>query len=121
MVFSPDLINDAMAYEAFIQVMLMNPYRQSQHRFMRQAEALLAYQAAELPSRIKAPTSVLVGEDDQLTPPYLSKELAARISGATLGVLPGGHVGFVEYPERYNQALLEILGWVTMPPNLCST
>lgn len=109
MVYSPALVNNSKAYEAFVQVMLANPYRQSQHGFMRQAEALLARVTPLQLSQIRAPTSVLVGEHDQLTPPYLAKELAALIPGAALGVLPGAHSGFVEYPDQYNQALFEVL------------
>lgn len=109
MVFSPALANNSKAYEAFIQVMLDNPYRQSSHGFLRQAEALLAYEfdGRPLPDSISA--TVIVGEHDQLTPPYLSEQLAAAIPGAALQVLPGAHSGFVEQPERWTAALANAL------------
>lgn len=109
MVCSPALVNNTKAYEAFVQIMIANPYRQSQHGFIRQTEALLSHTTPSELSRIQIPTSVLVGEYDQLTPPYMSKELVALIPGATLNLLPGAHSGFMEHPERYNQALLEAL------------
>jgi 3-oxoadipate enol-lactonase len=52
---------------------------------------------------------VLVGEHDQLTPPYLSQELAELLPNATLKVLAGAHSGFVEYPALYAQTVSEIL------------
>jgi len=109
MVYSPALANNSQAYEAFIQFMLANPYRQSAHGFLRQAEALLAYrQPADL-RKLETPTAVVVGEHDQLTPKYMSEELVGAIPGSTLQVLPGAHSGFVEYPDEYNQLLRETL------------
>jgi len=109
MVYSPNLARNPTAYEAFVQVMLANPYRQTDHGFFRQAEALLAYKAPPSLAELRLPTSILVGEHDQLTPRYMSEELAAALPGASLQVLPGAHAGFLEYPNDYNQAILNIL------------
>ena len=109
MVYSPLLANNSERYEAFIQVMLANPYRQSTHGFLRQAEALLAYRRpANLPE-LRNPVAVMVGEHDQLTPKYMSEELVAAIPGSTLQTLPGAHSGFVEHPDQYNQVLRDTL------------
>ena len=55
---------------------------------------------ARLP-RIKAPTLVLHGERDLLTPPANARILATRIPDATLAVIPGaGHAYFVERPDE---------------------
>ena len=108
MIYSPSLANNPKAYEAFIQAMLANPYRQTDQGFFRQAEALLSYKQPSL-RELKTPTAVLVGEHDQLTPKYMSEELAAAIPGSSLQVLPGAHSGFVEFPEQYNQVLLRTL------------
>jgi 3-oxoadipate enol-lactonase len=109
MVYSPTLANNEPAYEAFIQFMVNNPYRQSMQGFVRQADALLEYTAPSQLSTVQVPTSVLVGEHDQLTPPYLSEELAELLPNATLKVLAGAHSGFVEYPALYAQTVSEIL------------
>jgi pimeloyl-ACP methyl ester carboxylesterase len=43
---------------------------------------------------------VLVGAEDVLTPPSQAVEIASRIPGAQLKVLPrGGHGMVIEYPE----------------------
>lgn len=105
LVYSPALANKPKAYEAFIQVMLANPYRQTDHGFFRQADALLAYTVPAKLAEMRVPAAVLVGEYDQLTPPYLSKQLAEAIPGAALHVLPGAHSGFAERPDEWTSAI----------------
>ena len=109
MVYSPALANNPTAYEAFIQVMVNNPYRQTDHGFFRQAEGLLAYRVEDAPVPPSIPAAVMVGECDQLTPPYLSELLTAAIPGATLELLPGAHSGFIEHPDQWNAAIATAL------------
>lgn len=110
LVYSPALANRPKVYEVYIQMMLSNPYRQTDHGFFRQAAALLAYGPSDRLSELASlPTTVLVGEDDQLTPPYLSRQLAEAIPGATLHVLPAAHSGFVEYPDAWTAAIRHAL------------
>jgi len=64
---------------------------------------------ADLP-RIAAPTLVLVGENDSETPPSYSAEIAARIDGADMQVIPGaGHLSNVENAGAVNAALFAFL------------
>ncbi len=59
---------------------------------------------------IRCPTLVLVGEDDELTPPDRSAEIADGIPGATLVNIPGaGHLSTLERPIEVTQALVEWL------------
>jgi pimeloyl-ACP methyl ester carboxylesterase len=59
---------------------------------------------------IACPTLVLVGEDDVLTPPPLSSEIAAGVPGARLVQVPGsGHLSPLDQPERVTEALMEWL------------
>lgn len=61
--------------------------------------------ATEWLSRIKAPTLVVVGADDTLTPPALSEALAKAIPRARLVVVPdAGHLSPVENPEAFDRA-----------------
>ena len=47
-----------------------------------------------------------VGELDLVLPPRFSEELAERISGARLAVIPAsGHQPFQEVPDDYNRLL----------------
>jgi pimeloyl-ACP methyl ester carboxylesterase len=57
---------------------------------------------------IACPTLVLVGDDDQLTPPALAREMAAGIQGARLVVVPEcGHLSTLERPQAVTEALVE--------------
>lgn len=59
---------------------------------------------------IDVPTLVLVGEQDILTPPAESEQLAAGIPGAELRVIPGaGHVTCMEAPALFNAHLRDFL------------
>ena len=61
---------------------------------------------------IACPTLVLVGDEDQLTPPALAHEMAAGIPGARLVVVPEcGHLSTLERPQAVTQALLEWMRW----------
>ena len=107
--YSPALYDDEARYEKIVQFMANNPYAQTRHGFLRQAEALLAHDPGEAAKGIRAPTLVLVGGDDPRTPSYLSERLVALIPSATLRILKGAHAGFVEFPDEYNTAILDFL------------
>jgi 3-oxoadipate enol-lactonase len=65
--------------------------------------------SAVLP-RIAVPTLVLVGEEDEVTPPDESRRMAEAIPGARLEVLRGaGHLSSLEAPEDFNRILVEFL------------
>lgn len=58
---------------------------------------------------IRAPTAVVVGEEDHATPPAMADELAALIPGATLTVLRGArHLTPIERPAEIAEALLAL-------------
>lgn len=60
---------------------------------------------------ITAPTVVVVGEDDQATPPDHARAIARSIRGAELVVLPAcRHLSPVERPAEVAAALQEVLG-----------
>jgi pimeloyl-ACP methyl ester carboxylesterase len=62
-------------------------------------------------SQVTVPTLVLVGEDDVLTPPALSKEMAARLACSTLVVVENaGHLTNLEQPAAFNAAVKTFLG-----------
>jgi pimeloyl-ACP methyl ester carboxylesterase len=64
--------------------------------------AVERYDGATAAARVKAPTLVLGGEDDLMTPPRLTRELAAAIAGARAVVVPeAGHMIVQEQPERF--------------------
>ncbi len=59
---------------------------------------------------IEAPTLVLVGEEDTLTPPDDARAIAAAIPDAEFLIVPeAGHMANLENPEAFNTALLGFL------------
>ena len=59
---------------------------------------------------IRLPTLILVGEEDRITPPALSAELAKLIGGARLEHIAGaGHLANIEQPDRFNRTLDDFL------------
>lgn len=73
----------------------------------RDLAACNAYRGAgDACANVVAPTLVLSGRDDQMTPARQGERLAAAISGATWHVLPDcGHMIMVEQPDAVLQAL----------------
>ena len=69
-------------------------------------DAIMAFDRRAQVNAIATPTLVICAEDDMVTPPYLSWELAELIPGAKLTLLPdGGHF----YPQTRPEAFLEAL------------
>src|SRR4026209_1606516 len=69
-------------------------------------DAIVRFDRRARLGEIRCPTLVVVAGDDALTPPFYSEELASRIPGAKLVVLPtGGHFAPALQPEEYNAAV----------------
>jgi pimeloyl-ACP methyl ester carboxylesterase len=78
--------------------------------FVRQCEACLAHDTADRLRGVHAPTLVLCGRHDQLTPPKLHRELADEIPGARLVTFQvGAHLVMAEAAERFNRTVLQFL------------
>ena len=60
--------------------------------------------------RLAMPALVVVGEEDELTPPAHSVELARQIPGARLVTIAGaGHLSNLEQPEAFNGAMRDFM------------
>jgi 3-oxoadipate enol-lactonase len=71
--------------------------------------ALRRDQTEFLPN-ILQPTLVVVGSEDQITPPADSEAIRRGIGGSRLAVIEGaGHVSNVERPEEFNRVLTKFL------------
>jgi len=73
-------------------------------------EAIAQMDLREDLPRIKAPTLVIGAEQDQSTPPEKSREIALRIPGAELVVVPdAAHIANVEQPDAVSNQILDHL------------
>ena len=74
------------------------------------AEAVWLADQRERAAAIRVPTLVLVGDQDKVTPPPLSDELAALIPDAKLQVIAGaGHLANIEKPGDFNRAVEDFI------------
>ena len=109
MLVHPDRHNDA----ALKQIHVAMCHDVGAEAYVRQQCAILTRaDSRPMLGSIKCPTLVLVGEQDVLTPPVLSEEMAAGIPGARLVKVPHcGHLSTLEQPDAVNAALVE---WMRM-------
>ena len=79
--------------------------------YLRQQQAIMSRPDSRPGlAAIACPTLVLVGDDDQPTPPELAREMAAMIAGSRLVIIPDcGHLSTLERPQAVTEALVEWL------------
>jgi pimeloyl-ACP methyl ester carboxylesterase len=71
---------------------------------------IVALNTAEVLASVRVPTLIVWGEDDDLVPFSLGRQLHERLAGARLFVLPGtNHFCMYEQPREFNNALLTFL------------
>jgi 3-oxoadipate enol-lactonase len=93
----PDLMRDRR--EAFLKT--------EPEVFRGACEALATLDLRPELSKVKVPVLVMVGEQDEATPPPMSRELAAGLPDAQLKIIPGcAHVPQLQAPETF----LEMIG-----------
>ena len=103
----PMLVHAARLEEpALTGIVIAMAERIGRDAFLRQQTAIMARpDSRPILTRITCPTLVLCGRQDALTPPALSEELAAGISGARLEIVEAcGHLASLERPEAVNAA-----------------
>lgn len=89
--------------QASLSALRVEPYKQALH-------AIVTTDFRSVLPRISVPTLVIVGEEDQVTPPQASEFLANSIAGASLVKIPdAGHLINLERPEAFNAALTAFL------------
>jgi len=109
--YSPGFLEQRGAAEEVLKRMLAYPFQTKAEGIERQGRGLLVWNGTRVKElrKIKAPTLVLVGKDDVLTPPAFSRELARLIPKARLKIIPGGHGFAAEQAEAFNKAVLAFL------------
>jgi 3-oxoadipate enol-lactonase len=84
--------------------------RNDKASYLRAAKAAWNFSLCGRLGEVRAPTLVVVGEQDRVTPPFLSEEIAAKIAGAKLVRIPDcGHISNMERPQEFNRAVMEFL------------
>ena len=116
--FRYDMSLPALFAESYIKknpeailVMRENNIRNNpQKPIVNLAKSCLKHNINDRISDIKAPTLIIVGEEDILIPLKYSKILHERIRGSKLVIIKDcGHVPPIEKPEAFNKVVLEFL------------
>jgi 3-oxoadipate enol-lactonase len=110
--FSTSFLRNNQAVRDTAALLASNPYPMSAEAYQRQADAYGQFDALDRLGTITAPTLVIVGEQDLLTPPWIAAEVAAAIRGARFEVIEGdgsSHVVPIERPDDFNQLVTDFL------------
>lgn len=107
---SDNFLDDSDRVAWLCWLLRQNPYPQRLEGFLRQIEAMQQHDASDRLHLIRCPVSIIVGEDDCVSPPRYSRELREQLTGASLVELPNiGHAPPLEDPGRFNSLLAECL------------
>ena len=110
--FSTAFLRNHQAVRDTAELLASNPYPMSPEAYRRQADAYLQFDALDRLAAITAPTLVVVGEQDLLTPPWIAREVAEAIPGARFEVIRGdgsSHLVPIERPDEFNRLVLDFL------------
>jgi len=108
-IFSEDFIKKNK--ETLLQMKIVSSEINPPNAIIKLAEACLKHNTTDRLSEIKAPTLIIVGEEDTLIPVKYSKLLNEGISGSRLVIIKGsGHVPSIEKPGEFNRIVLNFLG-----------
>jgi pimeloyl-ACP methyl ester carboxylesterase len=78
--------------------------------FERQLNANITHDTRNKLREIKMPTLILVGKDDELTPPNMAEELNSEIPSSKLVMFEkGGHGLYWEVPDLFNKTVLDFV------------
>ncbi len=110
--FSTAFLRNHDAVRDTAALLASNPYPMSPEAYGRQADAYRQFDALDRLAAITAPTLVVVGEQDLLTPPWIAREVAEAIPRARFEVVRGegsSHVVPIERPDEFNRLVLNFL------------
>lgn len=110
--FSSSFLRNKQAVQETIALLASNPNPVGPEAYDRQAQAYLHFDALDQLGAINAPTLVIVGEQDLLTPPWVAREVANGIPGSRFELVTGdgsSHVMPIERPDDFNRLVMNFL------------
>jgi pimeloyl-ACP methyl ester carboxylesterase len=110
--FSESFLRNREAVNQTLQMLASNPNPVSAEAYHRQAEAYVKHNTLDRLGQVTATTLVIAGEQDRLTPPWITREVADAIPNAEYLLVKGdgaSHVTPLERPDDFNNAVLSFL------------
>lgn len=91
-------------------------------RLIKMARSTKAESVVDHLSSISAPTLLVWGRDDAITPPDVAEEFARRLPNAQLRFIERcGHAPMIEHPKRFNRYMLDFLAEAIGSPEFVSS
>ncbi|HEX4357087.1 MAG TPA: alpha/beta fold hydrolase [Pseudonocardia sp.] len=120
--FSPELLNSPMFGAMMEQLLPFFPQTEVEVRtVVEQWDADLAHNTTDRLPGITAPTLVIGGEQDLLTPPWQCAKVAELIPGAQLKIFAGPGSSHAVGLERTEEFLAEVLPFLAAQPAPATT
>jgi pimeloyl-ACP methyl ester carboxylesterase len=94
----------------FESIMAGNP--QTTEAYLAQLHSIEHHDTRRRLAAVRCPVLTLVGEEDLIIYPKLSRRLHDELPESTWVEVPGGHGCLWEYPEDFNSAVLSFLAGV---------
>jgi 3-oxoadipate enol-lactonase len=110
--FSTSFLRNHQAVRDTADLLASNPNPMTPQAYQRQADAYGQFDALDRLGAITAPTLVVAGEQDLLTPPWIAREVAAAIPGARFELIRGdgsSHVLLIERADDFNRLVSAFL------------
>ena len=97
------------ATDAIVQRMIDSMSMLHKNSYIKAIETVARYEGPDL-TTLRAPSMLIVGADDKLTPPSVHREMADQLPQARYLEIPdAGHLSNIEKPAEFNQAVLNFL------------
>ncbi len=108
--FSGSFLSNPTNIAVVLNAIANNPYPQKPHAFLHQISACKTHNTKHQLDKILAPTLVMEGAEDLLTPAVCANELMAKIPHASHAIIPqAGHSVLVENSVCFNEKILNFL------------
>lgn len=116
---APDLVASLLspaASNAVRQRVTDSICRLRRDSYLKALEAAESFDRSREIAAIRCPTLLVYATQDRLAPPKLGEQVAARIPGARLALIPdAGHLMNIEAPAAFNQRVGEFLAGLRQP------
>jgi 3-oxoadipate enol-lactonase len=109
--FSAENAETVLRREAALRQAIFNQYTTQSLRNIY--DAVMVHDSTPWLRHINCPTLIVAGQEDMLYGPPIASQIASRLPGAKLELLPAAHVPPVETPKLFNDLVVDFFGNLT--------